>query len=99
MGQIEICAVPMTDAIATGEVNCYNCIVRCRSIRRFTETISQGYYSAAQPHLSCEDMGMWTVASQHLGNKKLGEGGARTNEGNKNCKFGERTYDDSKGCT
>ena len=52
--QIEICAVSTADAIATGEVNCYNCIVRCR---RFTETIGQGYYSAVQPHLSCEDMG------------------------------------------
>ena len=42
------CAVPAADAVATGEINCYNFIVRFRSLPRFEGTISQGYGSAAQ---------------------------------------------------
>ena len=43
-----VCAVPTVDAVATDEVNCYNCIVRLRSLPRFAETHSQGYNCAAQ---------------------------------------------------
>ena len=52
--QIEagICAVPTADAVATGEVYCYNCIFQLRSSPRFAETISHGYSSAAQRPLT-----------------------------------------------
>ena len=36
-----ICAVPMADAVATGEINCCNFIVRHRSLPQFAGTISQ----------------------------------------------------------
>jgi len=36
-----ICAGPTSDAVATGEVNCYNCIVLLGSIPSFEETIGQ----------------------------------------------------------
>jgi len=37
-----ISSVPMSDAVATGEVNCYNCLVRFRSLPSFADTICQG---------------------------------------------------------
>ena len=37
-------AVPTAEAVATAEVKCYNFIVRLRSLPRYAETISQGYY-------------------------------------------------------
>ena len=48
-------AVHTADAVATGEVNCYNVIVRLRSLPRFAETTRQGYCSAEQRPLACED--------------------------------------------
>ena len=36
---------PTADAVATGEVNCYNFIAGLRPLPRFAETISQGYTS------------------------------------------------------
>ena len=48
-----ICAVPTADAVVTGEVSCYNCIVRLRSVPNCREAISQG--NVAQPPLACED--------------------------------------------
>ena len=48
----DICAVPTVDAVATGEDNCYNCIVRFHSLRRFAETIG---CSATQRLLARED--------------------------------------------
>ena len=38
-----ICAVFTANAVVTGEVNCYNFIVRFRSLPRFAETIGQEY--------------------------------------------------------
>ena len=49
-----ICAVAKVDAVATGEVNCYNCIVRLGSVPSFTEAISQGYinvHSVTTPYI------------------------------------------------
>ena len=54
-----IFAALTADAIATGKVNCYNFIVRLRSLPslpRFVETISRGYCSAVQRPLACEDV-------------------------------------------
>jgi len=44
---------PMDDAVATGKVNCYNYIVRLRTLLWFAETISQGYckHSTMNPGL------------------------------------------------
>jgi len=33
---------------ATGEISCYNCIARLRSLPLFAETVSQGYSSTAR---------------------------------------------------
>ena len=44
------------DAVATGEVSCYEVIVRLRSFLRYAETISQGYSSAEQQPLACENV-------------------------------------------
>ena len=38
-----ICAVPATDAVATGEFKYYNFIVRLHSLPRFAETIGLGH--------------------------------------------------------
>ena len=40
-----ICAVLTADAVATGEINCYYCMVWLRPIPNFTETTSQGHNS------------------------------------------------------
>ena len=45
---VGICAVLTADAVATGEVNCCNCIVRLHSLPSFTETIRQGYSSESR---------------------------------------------------
>ena len=45
--------VPTADAVATGEVSCYNCIVRLRSLPRFTETIGQGYVRMSKDTVLC----------------------------------------------
>ena len=40
---VGVCTVPTADTVETGEVNCYNFIVRRHSLPQFVETISQGY--------------------------------------------------------
>ena len=45
---VDICAVPTADTVATGEVNCYNCIVQLRALPSFVERIGQGYSSVVQ---------------------------------------------------
>ena len=56
------------DAEATGEISCYQFIVRVHSLQRFSDIISEGYYSAAQRPLACEDVcmhvGAWVCASK-----------------------------------
>ena len=47
-----IFAVHMADTVATGEVNCYSCIVRLSSFPSFTDTIGQGYSCVAQRPLA-----------------------------------------------
>ena len=39
---VGVCFVPTTDAVKTGNVNCYNCLVGLCSLPRF-EMISQGH--------------------------------------------------------
>ena len=39
-----ICAVPAADAVVTGEVIFYNCVVQLRLLPCFTETIGQGSF-------------------------------------------------------
>ena len=51
---VGICAVPMADAVAIGEVSCYNVLDRIRPFTRFTQTIRQCQCSAAQWSLACE---------------------------------------------
>ena len=43
-----ICAVLTAGAVANGEFNCYNLIVRLRLLSLFAETSSQGYCGAAR---------------------------------------------------
>ena len=43
-----ICAVPTADAIATGEVNCSNCILQLHTLPWFAEAISQVYSGATR---------------------------------------------------
>ena len=50
-----ICIVPTAEAVATGEVNCYNFTVGIRSLPQIAEMISQGYNSIAQRPLTCEN--------------------------------------------
>ena len=49
---VDICAVPAVDAVATGEVSCYNCIGRLLSNSNFSKTIFQGFSSVAQRPLN-----------------------------------------------
>ena len=68
-----ICAVPTADAVVTGKVNCYNCIVRFSSVPSFIEAISQGYirvHRVTTPNVlgnllqtaqTCANAGVWCL--------------------------------------
>ena len=45
--------VHTADAVVTGEVSSYNCIVRLGSLHRFTEMIGQGYVRTSKDTLLC----------------------------------------------
>ena len=39
--RVDICVATQADAVTNGDVNCYNCVVRLRSLPRFTETLGE----------------------------------------------------------
>ena len=56
---VGICVVHAADAVGTGKVNCYNCIVRLHSIPIYRDTIDQGSYHS----LTTPDIAGWKTLS------------------------------------
>ena len=62
-----ISAVPTADAVVTDEVNCYNCVVRLRSLPNSKAIIDKGIVAYHKGHIACEDGWIYpTPAVQRL---------------------------------